>query len=77
MYTREDKLSQRVLKAVTEADAPLETMEILEFLKGVTRTKVLYRLHNLRGEGLIKGKAVGSGKQAWIWWDAKLFENGK
>jgi DNA-binding Lrp family transcriptional regulator len=51
----------------------LETKEIGEKLKKISRVKILYRLNNLRAEGLIKGKQVGSGKGTWIWWKLKAF----
>jgi len=63
-----DKISERIVKILDESSEPLETKEIEEFLKGITRTKILYRLNNLRGDGAIKGKNVGSGKGTWIWW---------
>lgn len=63
-----DKISKNILKILSEAGEPLETKEIGAALKKVTRIKILYRLNNLRGEGLIKGKPVGSGKGTWIWW---------
>jgi len=66
-----DKISNRILKILREVDEPLETKEIEELLPKETRTKILYRLNNLRGEGLIKGKVVGSGKGTWIWWVVK------
>ena len=66
-----DKLSNRILTILREVDEPLETKEIEELLKKETRTKILYRLNNLRGDSLIKGKVVGSGKGTWIWWVVK------
>ena len=66
-----DTTSKNILKAIKEADEPLETKELELILKNVTRVKLLYRLNNLRGEGLIKGKQVGSGKGTWIWWEVK------
>ncbi len=61
---------RRVLKASRE---PLETKEIQEMVSAkegreLTRSKLVYRLNNLRGEGEIRGKSVGSGKGVWIWW---------
>lgn len=70
MRIRRDKLSQKILEVVNKADEPLETVEILDSIKA-TRVKVLYRLSRLRGESLIKGKQVGSGKGTWIWWSVK------
>ena len=73
-----DKLTEVVLKIINEANGPLETKEIEErvrkFVKDVTRTKLFYRLSNLRGEGLIKGKFVGPGKGVWIWWRNDAFK---
>lgn len=66
-----DTTSKNILKVLKDAEEPLETKEIELILKNVTRVKLLYRLNNLRGEGLIKGKQVGSGKGTWIWWEAK------
>jgi repressor of nif and glnA expression len=57
-----------ILKVIENSREPLETKEIEAVLKKVTRTKILYRLNNLRAEGLIKGKQVGAGKGTWIWW---------
>lgn len=65
-----DKTSTKILTLLREAEEPLETKEIEIILKDITRIKVLYRLNLLRGDGLIKGKAVGSGKGTWIWWIA-------
>ena len=67
MVIREDVLYRKILNLVTKSDEPLETKEIGNTLKS-TRIMILYRLYNLRGDGRIKGKQVGSGKGAWIWW---------
>jgi len=66
-----DKTSEKMLKILNKSDSPLETKEIEIILKDCTRTKILYRLNNLRGDGLIKGKSIGSGKGTWIWWGVK------
>jgi len=63
-----DNISKKILNTINDSEEPLETKEIELILKYVTRVKVLYRLNNLRGDGLIKGKPVGSGKGTWIWW---------
>ncbi len=62
-----DSLKKKILKAVQTKDEPLETKEISRIVGG-TRAMILQRLHNLRGEGLVKGKYIGSGKGTWIWW---------
>ena len=68
MRIKKDILSQKILEILKKADEPLETIEILDSIKGSTRVKILYRLNRLRGETVIKGKQVGSGKGTWIWW---------
>ena len=68
MRIKKDILSQKILEMLKKVDEPLETIEILDSIKGSTRVKILYRLNKLRGEMSIKGKQVGSGKGTWIWW---------
>ena len=76
----DDSIANAVLKIINESEEPLETKEIQEKIeheiKNVTRTKLFYRLTNLRGEGLVKGKFVGPGKGVWIWWTPELFKKG-
>jgi len=74
MHRSSDQISKNILKILAEASEPLETKEIELVLKGITRIKILYRLNLLRGDGLIKGKAVGSGKGTWIWWSQEWFK---
>lgn len=73
----QDKLSEVALKIINEADFPLETKEILEktktLLKDATRTKLFYRLNNLRGDGLVSGRFIGPGKGVWVWWKKSAF----
>ena len=77
MIEREDKLSSEILRVINTSSFPLETKEIERVLnkttKGISRTKIFYRLNNLRGDGLVKGKFVGSGKGVWVWWSASAF----
>jgi repressor of nif and glnA expression len=61
-----------ILKIIENSSEPLETKEIESQAKKITRVKILYRLNNLRAEGLIKGKQIGSGKGTWIWWGKNL-----
>jgi len=63
-----DTLTLNILKHIIDVNEPLETKEIETFFPTETRTKILYRLNQLRGDGKIKGKAIGSGKGTWIWW---------
>ena len=74
MRKKEDAVSKKILEIIEKAEEPLETKEIEDILKNVTRIKVLYRLNFLRGDGEIKGKPVGSGKGTWIWWRKDAFE---
>jgi hypothetical protein len=73
MQKEMDVISNRIIEILNKADKPMETKEIEMLLKNVTRIKTLYRLHNLRGEGMIKGRAFGSGKGTWIWWRKDAF----
>jgi predicted Zn-ribbon and HTH transcriptional regulator len=68
MRIKKDILSQKILEMLKKVDEPLETIEVLDMIKNSTRVKILYRLNRLRGETVIKGKQVGSGKGTWIWW---------
>lgn len=84
MTGHEDTITEKILSLITATAEPLETKEIEEGLKAkeklptiVTRVKVLYRLNMLRGDGLIKGKPVGSGKGTWIWWPKEWEKGGK
>lgn len=68
MIRTTDSLTQNILKHIIDVHEPLETKEFEIFFPTETRTKILYRLNQLRGDGKIKGKAIGSGKGTWIWW---------
>ncbi|MCL4437086.1 MAG: hypothetical protein M1503_06660 [Thaumarchaeota archaeon] len=72
-----DKVESVISEVVTSANEPLETKEIHEKVQqalgeNVGRSKLLYRLNDLRGQGEIAGKYVGSGKGVWIWWKKNL-----
>ena len=77
MIKMDDEISKALLKVINNSEEPLETKEVEKLvsktLKGVTRTKLFYRLTMLRAEGLIKGKFVGPGKGVWIWWKKNAF----
>ena len=64
MRSGNDKLAKKILDLIRNSDEPFETMEIVSNIKDSTRMKILYRLYQLRGDGKIKGKQVGSGKGA-------------
>ena len=75
----QDKLTEAILKIVQKSSEPLETEEIVRLLQEIkrpditfaeaTRTKVMYRLNNLRADGQIAGKMLGAGKGVWVWWN--------
>ena len=75
IYILNEAETVAVLKIIENANEPLETKEIEILAKRITRTKILYRLNNLRAEGLIQGKHVGSGKGTWIWWKPTSVQN--
>ena len=72
MANAKDKITKVVASVVATSKEPLETKEVFEktqrTLNDVSRSKVMYRLNDLRGQGEIFGKSVGSGKGVWIWW---------
>lgn len=65
-------MSQAIVEIIRDSSEPLETMEVYDKFKEsageISRSKLLYRLNDLRGDGEIQGKSVGSGKGVWIWW---------
>jgi len=70
----QDDIMEEILQIINDSMAPLETKEVFERVKAemnyVSRSKLMYRLNMLRGDGEIQGKSVGSGKGVWIWWKA-------
>ncbi|MPZ05131.1 MAG: hypothetical protein GEU26_01715 [Nitrososphaeraceae archaeon] len=70
----QDRLTDSILKIVQNSTEPLETEEILRLVRkqwrNSTRTKIMYRLSNLRADGLVSGKMLGAGKGVWIWWSS-------
>jgi predicted Zn-ribbon and HTH transcriptional regulator len=71
-----DKLTEALIRIISEASEPLETKEIEAKLPMETRTKIINRLRDLAVKGEIKGKTVGSGRKAWIWWRKNAFNIG-
>ncbi|MEM4311542.1 MAG: hypothetical protein QXX95_04065 [Nitrososphaerales archaeon] len=73
-----EESSKIVLKVINAAEGPLETKEVEERVnkpvKNVKRTKLFYRLNNLRAEGLIKARFVDPRKGVWIWWKKNAFK---
>lgn len=69
----EDKIEEQILNLINSAKEPLETKEIQQKCRNISRAKILYRLNNLRGKGLIRGKSIGAGKGTWVWWSIKSF----
>ena len=67
----EDEISKSILEILKKSKEPLETTEMQKQIPSATRTKLMYRLNDLRGEGKIKGKRIGAGgKGVWVWWKA-------
>jgi len=67
----EDEISKRILNMLKKSKEPLEMADIQKQIPDATRTKIMYRLNDLRGEGKIKGKRIGAGgKGVWVWWKA-------
>ena len=69
-----DKESNAILKFIEASKEPVETREVEEKLRNVSRSKIMYRLNHLRAEGKIKGKSIGAGKGNWIWWKVNAFK---
>ena len=78
MANTKDNITATIEKVIAESGEPMETKEVQEEIQKslgvVSRGKVLYRLNDLRGQGEIAGKFVGSGKGAWIWWKKGRWE---
>jgi hypothetical protein len=76
-----DPLEELIEQIISKSEDPLETTEVIagvsDELGQVSRSKVLYRLNNLRAENEIAGKAVGSGKGTWIWYNARKPKGGR
>jgi hypothetical protein len=67
----DDKIAQKVLNTIFSSQTPLETKQIEDIVRDAiptTRTIIFKRLTDLRGDGVLRGKVVGSGKGTWIWW---------
>ena len=69
---KRDHIKRAIVDVLNEVSEPLETKEVHELVEKkigqVTRTKLFYRLMIMRGDNSLKGKFVGPGKGAWIWW---------
>lgn len=73
MPAKDDEIQEEIYNLVRSANEPLETEEVIRHIhsnveKYASRNKVMYRLNNLRAEGKIAGKMLGSGKGVWVWW---------
>ena len=73
-----DRIRDLILDLIQSKESPLETREVVELVlkeyPTCTRTIVFKRLTDMRGDGAIRGKHVGSGKGVWIWWRVNAFE---
>jgi hypothetical protein len=75
-----DKILGEIYNFIQSSNEPLETEEVISHIhskveKSASRNKVMYRLNNLRAEGKISGKMLGSGKGVWVWWHHKKPES--
>jgi TBPIP/Hop2 winged helix domain len=75
-----DKILGEIYNFIQSSNEPLETEEVISHIhskveKNASRNKVMYRLNNLRAEGKISGKMLGSGKGVWVWWHHKKPES--
>jgi DNA-binding Lrp family transcriptional regulator len=68
-----DKIAEEITVLINQSSEPLETKEIELRLSSISRTKIFYRLKELRGDGIIRGKMIGAGKGTWIWWRKDAF----
>jgi hypothetical protein len=76
MAKQGDKILDEIYNFIQSSNEPLETEEVINHIhsnveKDTSRNKVMYRLNNLRAEGKIAGKMLGSGKGVWVWWHHK------
>ena len=67
-------VDEKLLSIINSSDYPLETKEITKQIPEFSHAKVLQRLTVIWGDGVVKGKLVGSGKGVWIWWRVDAFE---
>ena len=79
MAKQGDKILDEIYNFIQSSNEPLETEEVISHIhsnvqKDASRNKVMYRLNNLRAEGKISGKMLGSGKGVWVWWHHKKTE---
>ena len=72
-----DEIADKVLEVLNDSEEPLETKEVEKRIPEETRIKILNRLRELWGEGLIAGKKVGAGRGTWIWWKKDAQESGE
>jgi len=77
MSKQDDKLTKVIAEVINKAKEPLETTEVMEMAAtksgaDISRPVLFYRLNNLRAEGAIHGKQIGSGKGNWVWWGEGL-----
>jgi hypothetical protein len=71
--SKDDRLTRVIAEVINKSKEPLETTEVMDLTVNksgvdVSRPVLFYRLNNLRAEGVIHGKQIGSGKGNWVWW---------
>ena len=68
------KIDDKLISIINSSNIPLETKEIKDQVPELSHAQVLRLLTTIWGDGVIKGKQVGSGKGVWVWWRLNAFE---
>ena len=64
----DDELAADIERFVIKAEGPVGTSEIEAAFPDAKRSKVLYRLQELRAQRRIRGRMVAGGRGSWIWY---------
>ena len=68
MVCSKARLSLAVPEHVTVLSWMVMDLAVTKSGADISRPVLFYRLNNLRAEGVIHGKQIGSGKGNWVWW---------
>ena len=64
----DDALAADIERFVIKAEGPVGTKEVEAAFPDAKRSKVLYRLQELRAQGRIKGRMMPGGRGSWVFW---------
>ena len=65
----DDELAADIERFVLKAEGPVSTSEVLVAFPSAKRSKVVYRLQELRAQGRIKGRMMVGGRYGnWVFW---------